>query len=163
MAGGSSTLTAPSVTTSAAPTVLVVFVSVKQGNTVSTPPGMIQEQYVNQNVTSTAEDQTLSTVGPAGTRSGTETQKASEAEAQTIALRGVSTASATLTWTPTRTTSASGNRLSRNRGTRVSLTPATLSSTTDGPLLSGVQTTWSRVTVAGSWTSTEMTTSATPS
>ena len=163
VAGGSSTLSAPSVTTTSAPTLLLTFFGVKQGDTVDPPTGMTQRQFVDNGVSSTVDEELLTVAGVTGTRSGKVKKKASEAEVQTLALRGAGLPTATLTWTRTTTTRASGYVLRRDGGAPTPVTPASTTSTNDGPLTNGVPTTWTLQTVAGTWTSTAATASATPS
>ena len=172
---GSDTLVAPSVTTTRPNTRLLSLVGVygnDQGP--ATPPASMTERY-EDTVTSEvsvietlgeAADERLSAAGASGTRSttvpGTDTSVA-----QSIVLRpDTGEPNADLTWTPSASAAVDGYIVERWIGgvldNSTTVTPGTASSYTDGPLVSGTTYTYRVIATAGTWRSTPLTTTYTP-
>jgi hypothetical protein len=158
-----SSFDAPSVTTTITNTRLVVLFGIRSGGTVGTPTGMTQRLYRDDGSSATALDQSVSAAGSTGVRTGSPAQTGSAGVAATIALRGVPTSTATLSWTATTSTFATGYEWARDGGSTTSVTPRTAVSTTDaGPLTEDTQSTWTVNSVFGTWGSTTATATATP-
>lgn len=115
----------------------------------------------------TAADQSFAGPGATGNRNIT-TSTSKSWGAHTVALRpGSSSPSASLTWTASPSTWATGYVLERvvggSVGTTQTVTPISATSTTDGPLVNGTAYTFRLSLYYGTWTSPAVTATHNPS
>ena len=166
------TVVAPSVTTTVANTMLV-YALAKQQEGVPPPSGTTQRWGLTSgtgttSVGATAADQSFAGPGATGDRNIT-TSTSKSWVAHTVALRPApgGVPSASLTWTASPSTWATGYVLERVVGGSVeatqTVTPISSTSTTDGPLVNGTAYTFRLWAYGGTWTSPAVTTTLTPS
>jgi hypothetical protein len=118
-------------------------------------------------VGASGSDEVWAATGATGGRSSSASTFASEWVAQTVALRPARGApSASLTWTASTSSGASGYQLERVVGGAVedtrTLDPVSTTTVTDGPLVDGTAYTYRLWTYYGSWTSPVVTIGFTP-
>jgi hypothetical protein len=116
----------------------------------------------------TVGDELLGGPGVTASRSASDGSFSAEWVAQTVALKPIpGTPTASLTWTGTPSTWATGHRLDRIVTGAVqatkNVTPRQTTSTTDGPLVNGTAYTFSLRAYYRSWTSMPVTAGITPS
>lgn len=167
----STSLVAPSVTTTVSNAALLTFFAVRANATVTPPAGMTERYDLvtgtgASHLAVSGNDQQLSASGGTGTRTATSTVSEMHT-ALTLALApAAGGAGASATWTPTVSTWADGYTLTRRNGSvaeaAITITPASASSSSDaGPLSPGITYSYDLVAYAGSWTSTKITASLT--
>lgn len=164
------TVTAPSVTTTVANTMLV-FALTKREEVITAPSGTSQRWGLmsgtgTTSVGATAADQPFTGPGATGSRNIT-TSTSKGWVAHTVALRPPSgPPSASLTWTASPSTWATGYHLERVVSGSVqatkTVTPISSTSTTDGPLVNGTAYTFRLWAYHGTWTSLVVTATLTP-
>ena len=163
--------TAPSVTTTAANT-LLVYAFAKRQEAPTAPAGSTPHWSLlsgSGSGTAGAGVWTLPFAGPGPTGTVSRTGSTSwEWVAHIVALRpALGPPSAAVTWTPSPSTWATGYRLERSVGGTVqstaTVTPISTSSTSDGPLVSGTTYSYRLWAYHGTWMSTALTTGFTPS
>ena len=167
--GTGATATTPSVTTTVRNTLLVQIV-VKRQEAMPAPTGTTSRgSLLGAGVIGVAAgDETFAGPGASTARTTTSgTAFSSEWITHTVALRPpAGTPSASLGWTASSTTTATGYRLERVVGgvVQASATVASVSSTatTDGTLVNGTAYTYRLATYLGSWSSTVATAALTP-
>ena len=169
----SATTTTPSVTTTTPTTMLVDFTT-KWQDELPAPAGT-QQRWRLMSGTGTAHfgvsagDVTFAGTGATPTRNAVSpTNYSSEWLAQTIALRPITQQPAAgLTWTASPSAWATGYRLERSAGGTVqetrSLTPVGTTTATEGSLSNGVTYTFRLWAYRGTWVSTAVTATLTPS
>ncbi|MEX5718214.1 hypothetical protein [Geodermatophilus maliterrae] len=166
--GTGDTVTAPTVTTTVEDTV-VLYLLAKRVAPFPTPGGLRELwKAPSDSEGVTAADESF--VGPGTTPPRTFSLAGSTTEyvAQTIALRPVAPqVGAALSWTASPSTWATGYRLERSSGGTTeplrSITPISTTSTTEGPLVNGTAYSFRLWAYRGTWTSTAVTASLTPS
>jgi hypothetical protein len=169
--GSGATATTPSVTTTARNTHLLQIVAKRQ-EALPAPTGTTSRGSLlsgSSGLGVVAGDEAF--VGPGTTTSRSATSGSafsSQWVAHSVALRPpAGTPSASLTWTASPTSAASGYRLERVVGGTVqstaTVTPISAASTTDGTLINGTAYTYRLRTYYGTWTSTAVSTTFTPS
>jgi hypothetical protein len=162
---------APSVTTTVANTTLV-YAFAKRQEAPAAPAGTTQHWSLlsgtgANNAGAGAWSVPFTGPGASGTVSRTGST-AWEWVAHTVALRpALGPPSATVTWTPSASSWATGYRLERSVGgtvqTTTTVTPVSTSSTSNGPLVNGTTYTYRLWAYYGTWTSTAVSTSLSPS
>jgi len=171
--GSSVHATAPSVTTTVAKTV-VVHTSVKRQEMLLQPTGDAPLWRIMSTgggtVTQGVSAGYNSFVGPGATPVTTISSAGSgtaEWVTFTVALRPAATASADLTWTASPSSTATGYSLERVVGGTVQsttqITPVSTTATTVASLVNGTAYTFRLKTYLGTWTSTQVSASVTPS
>ncbi len=165
--GAGETVTLPSVTTTVKDTTVVYFLA-KRAAQLPTPGGLQERWRLSSDSEGvTAADESF--VGPGATPSRSSSSPGSTTEyvAQTIALRPTAPlVGASLTWTASASSWASGYRLERSSGGTAqpprSITPIGANGTTEGPLVNGTAYTFRLWAHRGTWTSAVVTASLTP-
>lgn len=173
--GSSPTATAPSMSTTVADALLVHAVT-KREDVPTRPPGTTSRWGLISGTGTTsagaaAADEVLAAPGPAPARSWTSPINfTSEWLTQSVALRpasGSGTPSGSATWTASPSSWATGYRLERSAGGTVqatqTVTPISATAATDGPLVNGTTYTYRLWAYSGTWTSSDITASLTPS
>jgi hypothetical protein len=172
IATGTSTVsTAPSVTTTAA-NAMLVHAFAKRQEAIPAATGTTQRWSLLSgtgagNLGATAGDVLFAGPGATGTRSAT-ASNAFEWVAHTLALRPApGPPSASLTWTASPSSWATGYRLERSVGgtvqSTVTVTPIGTTSTTNGTLVNGTVYSYRLWAYYGTWVSTAVTAGLTPS
>lgn len=168
--GTTAAATTPVLTTTTANTRLL-HVLVKREGTLPAPGGTTSLGSTSigspTQLGLTAATETFPGPGTTTARSST-ASAAGEWVATSIAIRPPAPApSAALTWTPTPSTWATGYVLDRIASGSVqasqTITPRSTASATDGPLVNGTAYTYRLLAYRGTWTSSEVTVSLTPS
>lgn len=172
VAGNGLTPYTPAVTTTTADTVLVRLIT-NASTSFPEPAGTTLRWRFTMGGGSTAgltaSDEPFAGPGAAPRRdSVAQSSTASSGIGQTVALRHApGTPSAVLSWTPSPSTWATGHVLERSTGGSVqstrTVTPAGTASTTEGPLVNGVPYAFRLWAYRGTWVSTAVTTTLTPS
>ena len=169
--GSNSSISLPSLSPTV-PNVRLIDAITKENEAQSSPAGNAERWRIlspsaGTNQGSTVSDRTVAASGPTGSRTagGTTT---GEWVAHAFALQpAASIPSASLTWTASPTSNATGYRLERVVSGSVartwSVTPISATSTTDGPLVNGTVYTYRLWAYAGTWVSPTVTTTLTPS
>jgi hypothetical protein len=166
--GAGETVTAPTVTTTVKDTVLVYFLA-KAAAQFATPGGLRERWKLSSDSEGiTAADESFVGPGTTPSRSFSSPGSTTASIAQTIALRPTAPlVEASLSWTASPSSWATGYRLERSAGGTVqsarSLTPVGTTSTTEGPLVNGTAYTFRLWAYHGTWTSTAVTAPLTPS
>lgn len=151
--GGTVTVVAPSVTITAASSLLISFFSLKSGGqSFSTPSGMTEVYDPGgADVSLAADREARASAGATGTRTATASTSATSI-GQSVAIAPASNPEVDLTWTPTASTWATGHEIKRNSVVVASVTPRTASSWTDTSPGAG-STTYEVRSVKGTWQS----------
>ncbi|MGR7025319.1 hypothetical protein [Geodermatophilus sp. URMC 62] len=166
--GAGETVTPSAVTTTVKDTVLVYFLA-KAGAQFATPGGLRERWKLSSDSEGiTAADESFVGPGTTPSRSFSSPGSTTAYIAQTIALRPTAPlVEASLSWTASPSTWATGYRLERSTGGTAqaprSLTPIGATSTTEGPLVNGTAYTFRLWAYRGTWTSTAVTAPLTPS
>jgi hypothetical protein len=168
--GTGGTAVTPAVTTATAGTLVLRFIS-NSAESYPAPAGTSQRWRSTAPGVGgfSAGDEQFAGPGGTGTRSSASPSGTSAAGVgQTVALRRApGTPSATLTWTASASSWATGYRLERSAGGTVqpprSITPISAATTTEGPLVNGTAYTFRLQAHHGTWTSPWVSTGLTPS
>ncbi len=170
--GTGDTATTPSVSTTVANTRLVHTLAKRQ-ESLPAPSGTTERwRLLSGSGTATegvsAGDEFFAGPGATGGRASTNGSFSAQWIAHTVALRPIpGTPTANLTWTASTSTWASGHTLERLVGgsvqTTSTVTPISVRSTSDGPLVNGTAYTYRLSAYSGTWTSPVVTTTLTPS
>ena len=149
------TVTAPSVTTTRANVLLIaVFGAFTWSNTpVGTPTGMTRVSGFNTGSGLAGAVARESRASPGATGARTTTAPDSQSVGQLIALQPPVLPQATITWTPSTSTFATGQTYTRSSGGTPTTLGPSVSSRTTGLLLTGTAYTVSLVATFQSWTS----------
>lgn len=167
--GSGTTVTTPSLTTTVTNTRLVHLFT-KLGEAQPVPSGSTQRWRLlsptsGDNQGASAGDEAIAAAGSTGTRSSTGTQ-ATGWIVQTGALRPALVPTASLTWTASTSSGATGYTLDRVVSGTVQASAdvpgIATTSTTDGPLVSGTTYTFRLSAYRGSWRSTQASGTLTP-
>jgi hypothetical protein len=171
VAGGSTgageTATTPALTTTATGAV-VVHLLTRSGGQPPTPTGTnARFTHSSDSETVTAADEALAEPGAVPQRTSTTSGSTTAWIAQTVVLRpALQQVGASLSWTPSASSWATGYRLERSAGGTVqttrSLTPIGTTGTSEGPLSNGVTYTFRLWTHHGAWRSPAADTTLTP-
>ncbi|PRY49317.1 hypothetical protein LY71_10693 [Geodermatophilus tzadiensis] len=169
-AGTGTTATTPAVTTATAGTLVLRLIS-HAAQPSPAPTGTTPRWAVGPvsglGGYSAGEEQ-VAGAGPVSSRSSPSTGTSAAWVGQTVALRRApGTPSASLSWTASPSTWATGYRLERSSGGTVqstrSITPVETTSATEGPLVNGTAYSFRLWAHRGTWTSSVVTASLTPS
>jgi hypothetical protein len=161
--GSSTSLDAPSVTTTIANDMLVGFWTARQQSVSGTPASMTQRWSVTSGggasaVGAAAADEAFAGPGATGTRSATQ-GSSFDWVAQLVALEPQTQRTASLSWTATSSTFASGYKLQRWVGStqenQTQITPRTTTTATDATLANGTAYTFKLFAYYQSWTSSQ--------
>ena len=154
------------------PNVLLVDAITKEDEAQAAPTGSTQRwravsPNTGTNQGSTVGDKAVAATGPTGSRTAAGALN-SNWISHSFALRpAAATPSASLTWTPSSTSGATGYTLERVVSGSVARTwtvaPISSGSTTDGPLVNGTAYTYRLLARSGTWVSPTVTTTLTPS
>lgn len=164
--GVSTTPTAPSVTTTVNSGFLVTFFVARQQSLASLPPGMTERWNLNTgggagSIGVGATDEPRPTAGATGTRAAS-IGSSFDWTGQSVAIKPAGAAQASLSWTPSVSTFASGYKLQRWLGAvqqnEQTITPVSQTSGVDGPLASNTTYTYKITSFFGTWRSAEVTT-----
>ncbi|PRY49316.1 hypothetical protein LY71_10692 [Geodermatophilus tzadiensis] len=162
------TATLPAVTTTVKDT-MVVYLLAKRVAPFPTPGGLRERWKLSSDSEGvTAADESFVGPGTTPSRSTALAGSTTEYVAQTIALRPVPpVVEASLSWTASPSTWATGYRLERSSGGTVqstrSITPVETTSATEGPLVNGTAYSFRLWAHRGTWTSSVVTAPLTPS
>lgn len=163
-------LIAPSVTTTTTNTRLIAFWSVRQEPINTTDAMMTQRWNVKtaggaNGLSDAAADEARPEAGATGLRAASVTT-AFDWVAQSVALRPPGTAQASLSWTATPSTFATGHKVQRWVGAtqenEQTVTPRTQTTATDGPLVAGTTYRYELFAYHQSWVSSRVTATLTP-
>jgi hypothetical protein len=171
--GNSPTAAAPSLTTTVPGAVLVQLFAKRQ-ETLPAPAGadarwgLPSSNSGNAWVGASGADEVRAAAGATGVRNSSASTFTSEWVALAVALRpALGAPSASLAWTASTSSDATGYRLERVVGAAVqagaTVDPVSANAATDGPLANGTAYTYRLRTYSGTWTSPDATVGFTPS